>query len=242
MKKQLLRTVNALLRPAGVRLVKAGSDVFDMSAAVARIPTHGLPVRSVIDIGASDGRWSVDAMRTFPNAAFLALEPLQERAAALAQLKAARPNFDYAICAAGDQDGVDVPLTIPGALDSSLIGGAGGATRPVPLRTLDSLASEKQLQPPFLLKFDTHGFEMPILQGARATLAQTSVIIMEVYTFDMTATTRLFPEMCAHLQTLGFRCYDIADPLLRDHDRALWQMDLFFCRSDAPLFTHPTYT
>ena len=65
---------------------------------------------------------------------------------------------------------------------------------------------------------------------------------MEVYTFDITATTRLFPEMCAHLQTLGFRCYDIADPLLRDYDRALWQMDLFFCRSDAPLFTQRTYT
>ena len=68
-----------------------------------------------------------------------------------------------------------------------------------------------------------------------------SVIIMEVYNFQISQSALRFHEMCAHMESLGFRCYDMADPMLRDHDKALWQMDLFFCRKDEKIFDHPHY-
>ena len=167
---------------------------------------------------------------------YLALEPLSERRAALEALRRSSPNFDFEMCAAGERDGETATITVAADLDGSRIGGGTGESRPVAIRTLDSLVAERGLPGPLLLKFDTHGFERQILAGARATLAATSVIVMEVYNFDITPHCLRFPAMCAHLETLGFRCLDLVDPMLRSRDQALWQMDLVFGRDDDPRF------
>ena len=118
------------------------------------------------------------------------------------------------------------------------MGGSGGESRQVPVRTIDSLVSERDLQGPYLLKFDTHGYGIPILAGARNTLEETNVVIMEVYNFKITEHALRFHEMCFHMEGLGFRCFDLADPMLRLHDRSLWQMDLFFCREGSAIFSY----
>lgn len=245
MKKHIVRAANALLAPLGARLVGAYADAsgapFDMPSAIRRIAGHDLPIRSVIDIGASDGAWSLDAMKTFPGASFLAVEPLQERQGALEGLRRRHENFSYALCVAGDRDGAEVALDVSADLDGSTVGGRGGRSRSVPARTIDSLAREHRLQGPFLLKFDTHGYEAPILAGAAATLARTSVIVMEVYNFNVSDHALRFPEMCLYLEQRGFRCFDAAGLLLRPRDRAFWQMDLLFARSDAEIFSSRDY-
>ena len=238
---EALKIVNAVLGCAGVKLVRAKPAGFDIALAVRRAAGHGFPIRSVIDIGASDGKWSVESMKAFPQASFVAVEPLRERQGALEKLKQSNPLFDYVLAVGGDKDGQPVTLTVTADLDGSTVDGAGGESRSVPMRTLDSIVAEKKLQGPFMIKFDTHGYELPILAGAVETLRNTRVIVMEVYNFKITDHALRFHEMCAHLEQLGFRCYDIADPLLRDHDRALWQMDLLFARSDDKIFAHPNY-
>ena len=50
-----------------------------------------------------------------------------------------------------------------------------------------------------------------------------------------------FHEMCAKMENLGFRCYDIADPMLRDYDKSFWQVDLFFCRNNEKIFEYAYY-
>ena len=64
---------------------------------------------------------------------------------------------------------------------------------------------------------------------------------MECYNFWMTPESLQFWEMCRHLQTLGFRCMDLYDPLYRPHDDAFWQMDLLFMRQDRPEFGYREY-
>ena len=245
MKRRIVQAVNLLLAPFGARVVGADNDTsaapFDMRSAIRRIAGHGLPVRSVIDIGASDGTWSLEAMESFPVASFLAVEPLHERQEALERLRRQHPNFDYELCVAGDTDGAQVTLDVSGDLDGSTVGGRGGSPRSVPAMTVDTLAAKHRLEGPFLLKFDTHGYELPILAGAQETLARTSVIVMEVYNFEITAHALRFPEMCTHLEGLGFRCYDIAGLLLRRYDRSFWQMDLLFTRGEAGIFSHREY-
>jgi FkbM family methyltransferase len=245
MRRRVARAVNFLLAPFGARVVGAAADTsaapFDMRSAIRRIAGHGLPVRSVIDIGASDGTWSLDAMASFPTASFLAVEPLRERQEALERLRRRHRNFDYALCAAGETDGSQVTLDVAGDLDGSTVGGQGGSPRCVPVTTVDALVAKHRLDGPFLLKFDTHGYELPILAGARETLASTSVIVMEVYNFQITEHALRFPAMCAHLEGLGFRCCDIAGLLLRRYDRSFWQMDLLFARSDAGIFAYTEY-
>lgn len=87
-----------------------------------------------------------------------------------------------------------------------------------------------------MLKFDTHGFEVPILKGAARTLQDTRYIVMEVYNYRHVEGTLLFYEMCALLDGMGFRCFNMADPLQRPLDGCLWQMDFFFARKDDGCF------
>lgn len=245
MRRRIVRGVNALLAPFGAKVVRtsdsASSAPFDMRSALRRIAGQDRGIRSVIDIGASDGTWSLDAMKSFPKAAFLAVEPLEERQAALERLRRRRKNFDYALCVAGDTDGAEVSLAVAADLDGSTVGAAGDTQRRVPVRTIDALAAAKGLEGPFLIKFDTHGYELPILAGAKETLGKTSIIVMEVYNFKITDHALRFPEMCSHLERLGFRCCDVAGLLLRPSDLALWQMDLVFARGDAEVFSSSHY-
>jgi len=241
MKRALLDLVNSLLRVFGIKLVRSKAGDFDMWAAVQRIADHNIPVNSIIDIGASNGSWSTRAMKIFPRVSYLAIEPLKEQEDALKKIKEKFRNFEYALCVAGELDDQQARLNVTDDLDGSSVDSTGGEIRNVPVKTIDKLVTETNLDGPYLLKFDTHGYEIPILNGARHTLENTNIIIMEVYNFKITQHTLRFHEMCNHLETLGFRPYDIASPVLRLYDKAFWQMDILFCRSDSKIFSHKKY-
>ena len=217
-------------------------ETFTMDGLLVRAARRGIQLRAVIDVGASNGKWAVSAAQHFPEAAFLLVEPLAERAQALAALKAARPQFDHALCALGEKSG-EVSFHVAEDLDGIGIGGPGAPTpnRTVPICTLDQVVRERSLRGPFLLKLDTHGFELPILAGAKETLPEIALLIIEVYNFQIADCALRFHEMCAHVEKLGFRCYDLADPMLRVRDAALWQMDFAFLRHDHPLWESNTY-
>jgi len=240
-KRTFLKITNCILTPFGAQIIKNTETQFTMLSAIERIIRHGIAVNSIIDVGASSGKWSLDAMRFFPNASFLAIEPLQERKEDLENVKQSYPNFDYVLCVAGEEDGQQVTLNVTDDLDGSTVSGSGGSPRNVPVRTTDAVVFEKKLEGPFLLKFDTHGYEIPILLGSKNILKETNVVIMEVYNFKITEQALKFPEMCLYMEDLGFRCYDIADPMVRLYDKAFWQMDIFFCRADSSIFSYSQY-
>ena len=100
---------------------------------------------------------------------------------------------------------------------------------------------ELGLPGPYLLKFDTHGFELPILNGAARTLAETEVIVMECYNFRIGPHALTFDEMCRHLGERGFRCIDLVEPMHRPRDDSFWQMDLVFVRQTRPEFAYTGY-
>jgi len=213
-----------------------------MDSMLKRLALRNVPIKSVVDIGASDGKWSVGCMKHFPNTTYLAVEPLEERKKALEANKRRFVNFDYALCVAGDVDGDEVRLNVTEDLDGSTVEGQNpGVPRNCPVRTIDSLTTEKKLPGSYLLKFDTHGYETPILSGCTDVLTHTTVIIMETYNFQLTPKSSIFHEMCQHLEGLGFRSADIAGPLLRRYDEAFWQIDILFLRADSDVFQYQHY-
>jgi FkbM family methyltransferase len=238
MKRKLLGIANAAISPLGIQIYKSGMD---MESAIRQIGRRASDVRTVIDIGASDGRWSRSAMEYFPKSKFIAVDPLVEREAKLKQLKAVNPLFDYVLCVAGEKESDSVSLTVGDDLDGSTVGGNQGVVRTVPSHSIDAIVQMKQCSGPYVLKFDTHGFEVPILNGAANILPETHYIVMEVYNYRHTGGTLLFYEMCALLDTLGFRCFNMADPMHRPLDGCLWQMDLLFARKDNEVFRENGY-
>lgn len=207
-----------------------------MEGALARLKHRSTRVAAVVDVGASDGRWSAQALPYFPAAAFLLVEAQTLHRQALEEFQRRHPNARFALVVAGNREGTIF-------FDASdPFGGVAGEQPPaeaaiqLPVTTVDALVTRNRLTGPFLLKLDTHGFELPILDGAKSTLADTSVLIIECYNFRLTPETLRFPEMCSYLQERGFRCVDLVDPMIRARDGAFWQADFVFIREDDPLF------
>ena len=97
------------------------------------------------------------------------------------------------------------------------------------------------MPPPYLIKLDTHGFEVPILEGAAAALGQTNLIFIEVYNFQLTERSFRFHEMCAYMEQRGFRCTDVFDVMRRPKDQTLWQMDMVFMPANSAQFADNQY-
>lgn len=214
-----------------------------LEAALERCQHRNLEIQTVIDVGASDGRWSLLVQKYFPEANFFLLEARQEHEPALQQVISTQKNFDYLISAAGDTIGsiyFDASDLFAGLASHERFD-YNCPTITVPVTTVDHQVQEKELQPPFFLKLDTHGFEVPIFEGARDTLRQTHLICVETYNFQLTQSSLRFHEMCDYLEKLGFRCIDLCDPLHRELDRAWWQIDLLFVPATDPAFQSNQY-
>jgi FkbM family methyltransferase len=236
---QLRRAANRLLHPLGLHLIRR-ERAFEIDEALGRARARGLEIRTVIDVGASDGIWSLRAQRHFPKARFLLFEPLAERHAALERLRASH-GFDFVPAAAGDRTGT-VRFQIDPQLDGSGVATPDSPmTREVPVETIDATVAARELTGPYCLKLDTHGFEVPVLIGAARVLGQTQLLVIEAYNFTLTPDCLRFHELCTWLEARGFRCCDLADPMRRPRDGVLWQMDLLFVPAASPWFASNRY-
>ena len=209
-------------------------------AALGRIAARGLEIRSVIDVGASDGRWSLQAEPVWPDARFHLVEANPVHEARLRRLCARKAGYSYTLAAAGPADG-SVAFD-----DSNPFGGraapAGGAPQTVvPQRSLVSLVAEMRLAPPFLIKLDTHGYEVPILDGAAPLFPDTNLFVIEAYNFPLSPDGLRFHELCSLMAERGFRVIDLSEPLWRSKDNALWQLDLFFVPATRPEFAYTRF-
>jgi len=203
---------------AAARLASAVEDRWRVSAALRRAAMLGVQPASIIGLGAAVGEWSQMANSIFPDADYVLVEPLLERAAALRAFCEQHPRMRYLAVAAGAIQGqvmFDVSIDLDG---SGVYGGTSGSSaRLVPVETVDAIVRAQGLRPPFLLKFDTHGYELPILAGASETLAHTALIVMEVDNFSISPTAVPIWEICATVATRGFRPGYVCDFM---HDRA----------------------
>lgn len=238
---QLLAKVgNSIFRKFGYE-VGHYAESMSLHAALSRVSSRPLDIQTVIDIGASDGRWSQVAMEFFPKASYLLIDANEIHTPKLEQFRNEHKQVDYIVAAAGDTRGelyFDNSNPFGGLASHSPL---AGQYITVPTTTIDTLVHEKQLSPPFLLKLDTHGFEVPIFEGAKATLPKTNLIVVEVYNFQLTSESLQFNQMCDFLKSKGFRPIDICSPLHRPKDKALWQFDLLFVRADRPEFQNNVY-
>lgn len=219
-----------------------GIPPFSMDAALCRCFERGIEIKTIIDVGASDGRWSRMCMDYYPKANYLLIEAQEAHRSGLELFKLQFNNVDYVIAAAGDREG---KIYFD---NSDLFGGLASDTPfvknciEVPVITIDKLLSDKQLEGPFLIKLDTHGFEVPILEGAKKALKSSQLLVIEAYNFKLTETSLKYFELCQYLEQLSFSSIEIVDLMLRQKDLAFWQMDIFFIPSERDEFKSNSYS
>jgi FkbM family methyltransferase len=207
-----------------------------LSGALRRLQGHQIEIASLIDVGASNGRWSSEFAKYFPGRHHLLLDANRIHLSTLTKVCRENSNWDFALTAVGATQG---ELYFD---DSDPLGGhlaqkpLTDQYRPCPVTSIDALVDKFSLPAPFMIKLDTHGVEIPILAGAARTLKQTNVIVIEAYNFNLQEPAVPFWDLCRHMVELGFRPLDVFDLLYRELDSAFWQFDLLFVRSDLPLF------
>jgi len=243
MKSSIKSFINLFLGLFNINIIHSRDNVFDINCVFKRMRQHAFEFHTLIDIGAAEGRWALNFNSFFPNLSILAIEPLVERIPDLkSKFTEYQSKFSIANCIAGEKDSEFHTLNVTKDLDGSTVDGTDdGEKRFILTRSIDSLVKEYDLKGKFILKFDTHGFELPILKGMSNTLADTELIIMECYNFKISKNAILFYEMCNLLDELGFRCYDLSNPVLRPSDNALWQLDLVFCKKENKIFQSNNY-
>jgi FkbM family methyltransferase len=234
--------IKKLISSAGYTLHNKGyvpENLGSMAAGLTRLKAMGLSPNLIIDIGAADGTWTEKSLVVWPAANYRLVEPLAEKTESLDKLDRAYPNLRYHLAVAGEISG-EVDLNVSPDLDGSgIYGNHAGTLRKVPVMTIDTIAAG--IKGPVLIKFDTHGYEVPILKGATETLKRTDVLIIEVYGFHISPTCLLFHELSAYLDELGFRLADIVDVMRRPGDKVFWQADAYYLRKDNPLFLKNSY-
>jgi FkbM family methyltransferase len=233
------RLINRLMSPTGLAIVRQGrsDSAPTFEGALERLRARRISIRSVIDIGASDGSWSRSMMSVYSDADYLLIEANPIHQNALDDFCRRHSRAQYAMAAAAAEKSTVF-------FDSSdALGGAAASAQlddrfvQVASTTVDSEVAERLLEPPFLLKLDTHGFEAQILEGASESLKETEVLIIECYNFEIADGSLLFDQMCRYLREKGFRCLDLFDILYRSSDLAFWQADFLFVRSDRAEFS-----
>jgi len=92
-----------------------------------------------------------------------------------------------------------------------------------------------------LVKLDTHGFEVPILNGTKQVLAEANLVVIETYNFQMKKDSLKFWQICQFMDDPGIVVIDISGPMWRLKDMAFWQIDLLFIPKSRSEFSHSQY-
>lgn len=237
--------VKRIARKLGYKITKISNPITpnlegnDMNSGLQRFITTSSSVNTIIDVGAAAGTWTERAIPLFPKSNFLLVEPLVERKTELETLAKKHQNINLLFKALGKEKSM-LPFSISSDLDGSGFYDTGDL-REIPVIDLDTAIEDLKLPGPFLLKLDTHGFEVPILKGAKSVLLQTQLVIIEVYGFKISDKSLFFWEMITYMEQLGFRLFDIVDTMRRPKDKAFWQCDAFFIRKDHQIFSSDEY-
>jgi FkbM family methyltransferase len=238
------RLVNGVFHRFGLhfsRFPAVGLPETSLGAMLGRLANRQISINTVIDVGASNGCWSKEMMKVYPTADYFLIEANPLHQPDLESFIASNDNVEFTISAAGDRVG-SVFFD-----DSDPIGGTASfepsrtMNKTLPSTTIDVEIRDRALRGPFLLKLDTHGFELPILEGASESLKLCNILVIETYNFSLTGDCLMFWEMCAHLASLGFRPVDIVEPMFRPKDQVFWQIDIVFARDDRIEFSSNTY-
>lgn len=239
--RKLLKDLSAaMLAPFDLTLVRRSySHRTSLSGCLKNLRSCGFMPRTVLDIGAAYGRWTLQCQKIFPEAEFVLIEPLQEYKSFLDDI-AKQQSMTYIEAAAAREDGtqtINVHRDLVGTSFYSEAEGphVDGVQRVISTKRLDSISADTQVAAPLLLKIDVQGAELDVLAGGPQTLASAAVVILETSFFDFFRGAATFADTVAYMKERGFVPYDLFGLKYRPLDNALAQADVIFVSSDNRL-------
>lgn len=199
--------------------------------------------RTVLDVGANEGQYGGLIRRAGFSGPIVSFEP-QSAAFAALERKISKDRLWTAYrCALGASDG-EITLNIAENSESSSVlpmlelhsvnapSSAYVATEQVRLRRLDDVLVESAVTGPLHLKLDVQGFELNVLDGARAALEAAVSLELEMSFVPLYGGQASFDGLLDRVRSAGFEFYDVV-PGFRAKNGRLLQIDGLFLRSDS---------
>jgi len=240
-----LRGLRRLLERAGYLVVEwPGPGVRrDLRGAV-----RAASIDLVIDVGAYDGEYALDLRRLGYEGAIASFEPSPAQLARLRERSADDPRWTVHDVALSDRS-LDTTLHryADGHFDSLHVGGPLGDRfeqhlRPesdtsVRTRRLDELWSD--LVPPganVLVKTDTQGHDLAVLQGMGDRLPEVAVVQCEVAVIPLYEGAAGLTDVLAHLEAAGFGLAAAEAVSRGPHHVSAIELDCLFVNLSHPPF------
>ena len=196
----------------------------------------GLSLGLFFDIGASNGRWSSRMSVDFPHATFHLFEPLVDHSPDyLPQMQTTlrrHPDFRLHKVALGPKSKKTTMFLYTNPFNSTALqlGYTPSDARQVEVEmlTIDDAVRQLDLPVPQVIKMDTQGCELSILQGASQTLPQVDVLLLECWlTRAYGPSTPLLLEVAQWLRRYDFHLWDLGNGW-RDDAGVLVAQDCLF--------------
>jgi FkbM family methyltransferase len=183
----LARQGFAVVRP----MMKFGFDPFTDIRRLAGIWRY--PIKLIFDVGANDGDTAVEALKTFPEARVVSFEPHPTTFAKLNARITGDPRHRSVNVALGAEAGEaemfeydlsKVNSLTPNAQYAKRFGKEGHSIR-VTTTTMDRFCAENGIESVDVLKIDTEGFDLMVLEGCRSMMERGAVKFIYVEFNDL---------------------------------------------------------
>lgn len=200
-----------------------------------------LVVRTIVDVGANRGQFSIAARRCFPNARIIAFEPLpnavkkfnavfEDDCRVQLHQKALGPLRITTAIHVSKKDDSSSLLPI-GPLQARLFPGTEEKeTLTVEQARLDELIRDSEIEKPALIKLDVQGFELASLKGCEGLIEHFTFVYSECSFIELYMGQPLAYEVVDWLARHGFRLMGVYNLTYDRNGRAV-QGDFFFCSS-----------
>lgn len=199
-----------------------------------------MSIRTLVDIGANRGQFSLMARMCWPECRIFAFEPLARAADKFEKTFRGDALVTLTRCAVGERCS-EAMLHVSGKDDSSSLLRIGAAqtqfapgteevaTVGVPVARLADLISEDDIRPPSFLKIDVQGYEDRVLEGCQALLDSFNFVYCELSFRELYEGQVLADAVVGQLRSRGFQLRSVNSVSL-DADDCPVQADFLFQR------------
>jgi FkbM family methyltransferase len=242
----ILKYISLLLEPSAIRAL-ATWPIFSVTSykMVSALARQEILPKTVIDVGANAGQFTVASAMIFPNVEMYAFEPVPETVCALRRNVQKLRNIRIYPLALGEHQGRCAFHVNSHSQSSSILSLEQSHLEAFPneretrtiiveLSTLDAIFDKIDLKPPILLKLDVQGYEVQTLKGGSATLKRCDYVVAEASFKPLYQGELPFNEILDLMTRKDFQFLRPVGWLTEPRTGEVLQLDALFRRGISP--------